>query len=401
MSELVDNIDHRVKIMHIVHSLEVGGLENGVVNIVNHLNEERFLHSICCLTISGSLVKRIKRPDVRIFEMKKRDKNDLRLLVRLKKLLEQEKPHIVHTRNWGAIDAIFVSRLTRVPVIVHGEHGREATDPEGKNRKRNFIRKLMVPFVNRFTTVSQDLKEWLIKEVGIPSSRVTTIINGVNTERFFPHDKIICTRNAGIRSEEVIIGTVGRLDPVKNHAMLLHCFKDLSRSHKGIRLMIVGDGPKWGELQALSNVLGIADKVIFTGKRDDIPELMNNLDIFVLPSLAEGISNTILEAMATGLPVIATDVGGNRELVVDNQTGFLVPKNDLIALGQAIEFYLSNPLKIGEHGKAGRKRVVELFALNRMLKQYEHLYLSLLDRKPSFFLKKRYANNQNSPFHTN
>lgn len=366
-----------VKIMHVIHSLDIGGLENGLVNLINTMDSNRFSHAICCISQSGRNAEKLNQQDVSIFEMKKGERSELLMPLRLARLFKKIQIDIVHTRNWGSFDGIIGAILARVPILIHGEHGRDMTDPDGSNKKRNFIRKLSSYFVIHYITVSNDLREWLIASVGIDEKKVQTIYNGVDTIKFNPDNKYLIREKYGYTSKDIIIGTVGRLDPVKDQQLLIKAFAQLKSKYLNIALLIIGDGPCRENLENLTRDLGIKQNVSFLGIRADVPELLKLMDIFVLPSIFEGISNTILEAMSIGLPVIASNVGGNPDLVVDGETGILVPREDVSALATALERYILDHATMKQHGTAGRKRAIDEFGLNRMVAQYEDMYTIL------------------------
>lgn len=365
--------------MHVLDSLGIGGLENGVINLINKMDRERFSHAICCIGQSGKSAERLLVEGVEIFEMKKGEGKELLLPFRLARVFKKNRIDIVHTRNWGAVDGIIGAKLAGVNIIVHGEHGRDIVDPDGSNRKRNVIRRGLSFFVNRYVTVSKALREWLITVVGINERKIQAICNGVDTLIFNPDEKCLVRSKYGHNDDEIIIGTVGRLDPVKNQRLLIKAFAQLKSKYINITLLVIGDGPCREDLERLVEDLDLKQKVSFLGMRDNVPELMKLLDIFVLPSIIEGISNTILEAMATGLPVIATSVGGNPELVVDGKTGYLVPGEDIGSLEKALETYIHNPAIVKQHGTAGRERAVKEYALDKMVNNYETLYTYLMN----------------------
>ncbi|HXG05046.1 MAG TPA: glycosyltransferase, partial [Candidatus Binatia bacterium] len=297
-------------IVHVVNSLGVGGTENGVVNLVNGL-ADRFRHTVVTLTPTITLAARLPA-GTPVHTLDKRPGVDPRTIGRLAALLRRLRPDIVHSRNWATFGAVVAARLAGVRTVVHGEHGRDAGDPDGLHPRRRWRRRL-APLVSRFVTVSDDLRRWLVEHVGVPTAKVTRIYNGVDTSRFFPADTP-WGRPFGLDLHEPVVGTVGRLDPVKDHAGLIQAFGRLAGDHPGARLLIVGDGPCRRELETLAASL-TPGRVTFAGERGDVPELLRLMDVFALASLGEGISNTILEAMATGLPVVTTRVGGNPELV--------------------------------------------------------------------------------------
>jgi sugar transferase (PEP-CTERM/EpsH1 system associated) len=284
----------------------------------------------------------------------------------------------VHSRNWAAFDAVVAARIARVPFVVHGEHGREMADPTGRNRRRNWARRRLAPLIDRFVTVSDDLRQWLVASVGVPGQKVVMIHNGVDVGRFGRRDRAEARLHTGLPVEGEIVGTVGRLDPVKDQVALIRAFAALAAGHPQALLVIVGDGPCRSELERVTTELGLQSRVRLLGMSADVPAVMEALDLFVLPSIAEGMSNTILEAMASGLPVVATRVGGNPEMVEDGVTGALVPVRDAAALRQALGAYFEDESLRESHGKAGRQRASALFSLDRMGSAYFGLYGELL-----------------------
>lgn len=363
-------------VVHVIDSLGVGGTENGLVNLVGALAGD-FRHTIVCMTQSGPLADRLL-PDVPVHVIGKRPGVDRRALFRLTVLLRRLRPDIVHSRNWGAFDAVLAGWLARVPVAIHGEHGREISDPHGLRRRRNALRRLCAPMVDRFVAVSDDLTRWLISTVGVPRRKVVTIHNGVDVERFAAAAREDGRRTLGVAPESVAVGTVGRLDPVKDQATLLEAFAVVASEHRHATLHIIGDGPCRDALHEQAHRLGLNARVAFLGERRDVATLLSGFDVFVLPSIAEGISNTILEAMAAGLPIVATRTGGNPELVEDRVSGTLVPVGDHRRLAAALSAYTADPHLRALHGKAARQRAMEEFALDRMAVRYRNLYRTLV-----------------------
>ena len=363
------------RIVHVVYSLEVGGLENGVVNLINGLRDE-FRHAVVCVGQSGVLQEGLPS-GVDVVTVGRGSARDRWVALRLARVFRALRPTIVHSRNWPAIEAIPAARLAGVPLVIHGEHGREAADPEGRDRRRNRIRRLLAPWVDRFVAVSADLRRWLAGTVGVPEGKLVTICNGVDTHRFRPGECAAARHGLGLVEDHPVVGTVGRLDPVKDQAGLLEAFARVKGAHPEAVLLIAGDGPCRGELEARAAVLGLGPGVRFLGETKEVPAVLRSLDVFVLPSIAEGISNTVLEAMATGLPVVATRVGGNPELVEEDVTGALIPPREPAALAAAIGGYLGEPARRFAHGAAGRRRALERFDLAGMVSAYRELYLGL------------------------
>jgi len=369
-----------IKIVHVVHSFGVGGLENGVVNLINRL-DEHFEHTVLCLSRSGAMAERLINRRVALLEMKLPTDKFRFPILKLSRVLRGLAPDIVHTRGWSSVDAISAARVTGIPFVIHGEHGWEASDPQGRNRRRMLVRKCLSPLVDRFVTVSDDLKRWLHQSIGIPERKIARIHNGVDVRRFSHGQREAARRLLGLEDPAFVVGTVGRLDAVKDHTSLLQGFESITRLEQRAYLLVVGDGPMREEIQAQARRLGILDKVKLLGERDDIPLLLQALDVFALTSIAEGISNTILEAMASGLPVVATRVGGNPELLEHGVTGQMVSARDVTALAEALRNYLRAPELRRAHGANARARAERDFSLERMAAQYADLYFNLADRR--------------------
>jgi sugar transferase (PEP-CTERM/EpsH1 system associated) len=369
-----------IVIAHVIHRLDVGGMENGLVNLINSLPESRYRHVIICLTDYTDFSERITAGNVRILALHKREGKDLAVFLRMWKTLRELRPTIVHTRNLGTIDMVIPAALAGVRHRIHGEHGWDMTDLHGENRKYRYLRRLCGLFITRYITVSKDLARWLHERLDVPEDRIDQIHNGVDSLRFRPaaagREEIGAPGFAS--PESVVIGYVGRMAAVKNPLGVVQAFlylwQKLPRGREQLRLVLIGDGPLRAELE---NVFAGADalgSVWFAGERDDIPRLLRGMDVFVMPSLNEGISNTILEAMATGLPVVATDVGGNPELVRPDRTGYLVCADDSLALASAIRRYVEHPELRREHGRAARDVIESEFCLRSMVGRYMRVY---------------------------
>ena len=265
------------------------------------------------------------------------------------------RPAIVHTRNLAALETVPAAWLAGVPSRIHGEHGRDADDPDGTNVRRQRIRKVFRPFVTQYVALAPDLARYLRGPIGVADDRIEQIWNGVDTERFAPpaaRERIAgCPFGA---PHEQLVGTVGRLDPVKDQATLARAFVHALAQSPGrrasMRLVIVGEGGERARIEAILAEGGVRDLAWLAGERHDIPAILRGLDVFVLPSFGEGVSNTILEAMSSGLPVVATRVGANHELVEDGVTGRVVAASDAAALAAAIASYADDPALARQHG---------------------------------------------------
>lgn len=370
-------------IAHVVHHFRVGGMENGMVNLINHMPKDRFKHVIICLDDYTDFSKRIQRDDVQFYALSKPAGRDISWYFRLWRLLRKLKPDVVHTRNLSALEAQFVAAAARVRARVHGEHGRDMFDLHGKNRKYNLLRKLVRPLVGHYIAVSQDLEQWLIHTVGARPQRVSQIYNGVDSTQYFPRVETRTIGPNGFAAESAfVIGSVGRMAEVKDFPNLVRAFIRLLEieptARQRARLVIIGDGVSRATCLALLKAAKAEHLAWLPGERSDVSELMQNMDLFVLPSLGEGISNTILEAMSCGLPVIATDVGGNPELVQNEITGTLVPVSDPEFLAQTLLKYFINNDLLEDHAANSRNRIVSQFSMSAMVQSYLNVYEKVL-----------------------
>ena len=376
--------DPRPLVAHVLHRFDVGGLENGVVNLINRLPAERFRHAVIALTEITDFKRRIQREDVQFFALDKPPGQGLWIAPRVRRLFREIRPAIVHTRNLGALEMALPAAWAGVPVRIHGEHGWDSNDPDGRSRKFRLVRRLYRPFVHKYIALSRHLQCYLTDAIGVPEDRIAHICNGVDTQRFQP----VATQRASITGSPFtstdlwLVGTVGRLQTIKDQVLLARAFARAvaiaPAARSQLRLVIAGDGPLRAEVQQTLREGGVEDIAWLAGERNDVPDVLRGFDAFVLPSRAEGISNTILEAMATALPIIATDVGGNAELLEEGATGRLIPSQDIDTMAHALLDDFANRDAARERGARARTEVERRFSLNGMVAAYGDLYDELL-----------------------
>lgn len=366
-----------IRVMHLVYRFGVGGMELGVTKLVNSLDGERVCSSICS-SCPGDDLKTQLRPGVRLFELNRRDGNDPLFVAQLYRLLRRERPDVLHTHSWGTLlEGLIAARLAGVPTIVHGEHGTLQT--RGRNIR---VQRWTWGRVDRLLSVSSRLAERISHQIGFPLDRIQVIRNGVDLDRFTPRDSSSAKRALGLNPDELLIGTVGRLVPVKDQTTLIDALGILRDRGVPFSAAIAGTGPLRDQLARHAQALQLP-QIHLLGNRHDIESVLNAYDIFVLSSRSEGLSNTIQEAMASGLPVIATRVGGADELVQEHETGLLVPPKDPVAMADALESLARDVGRRQQLAIAGRNRAATYFGLERMVRAYEHLYLGLAHGQPS------------------
>lgn len=362
-------------IVHIVHRFDTGGMENGMVNLFNTLPPDHYRHTVVALTDYSGFRHRITAQRVDFHALNRAPGHGLGWAVRLWKLLRQLKPDLVHTRNLAALEAQFVAAAAGIRASVHGEHGRDVFDLYGKNWRYNLLRRAARPLVSNYIAVSRDLETWLRMTIGVPPSKLHQIYNGVDSTKFHPREG---ARPEFAHPDSIVFGSVGRMVEVKDYPTLIHAFIQLMRQQperaERARLVIVGEGPARSTCLDLLQSAGLAHLAWLPGERHDIAEIMQVFDVFVQPSKNEGISNTILEALASGLPVIATEVGGNVELIADGVNGTLVPPGDVGEMAQALLSYLDAPARIAEHGGNARQHAEQRFSIPAMAEAYARVY---------------------------
>ena len=372
--------DERPLVLHIVFKFATGGLENGIVNLINHMPAQAYRHAVLALRDVTDFHDRVDRDDVGYYALHKPPGHGARCYPALVRLLRDLQPAVVHSRNLGPLEMQPAAAWAGVPVRVHGEHGREIDDLDGHNRRLQWVRRCYAPFVQHYIALSQDLASYLVDRVHIKPGKVSQIHNGVDGARFQPAGPLpaLIPGCPFDPSAHWLIGAVGRMQGVKHQTLLARAFvralqlaPDM-REHA--RLVLVGDGPLRAQCAGLLQAAGCAGLAWLPGERSDVADVMRGLSCFALPSLAEGISNTILEAMACGLPVVASAVGGNVELVKDQGTGLLVAADDVEALAVALVHLYRNQDQGRVMGQAGRDEVDRKYSLRAMVVAYQRVY---------------------------
>ena len=371
----------RRRIVHVVYSFSVGGLENVIVQLINRLPADQFEHVVLSLTTISDFKNRITQPDVRFIELHKQPGHAIPLYPRIYKLLRQLKPDVMHTCNLAALELTPLAWLARVPLRIHAEHGWDAHDPNGASVRYQRVRKLYTPFVSHYVAVSADIDRYLNEKIRIPERRRSLIGNGVDTQTFCSKQGVSepvvgCPFRPG---QHWMVGTVGRLQTVKNQPLLARAFVRCVLQHpeaaSRLRLVMVGEGPLRAEVESVLAQAGVLDLAWLPGSRDDVPQVLRMLDCFVLPSQAEGTSCTLQEAMASGLPVVATTVGGTPQLVAHGINGVLVPPEHEQALADAVFALFTSPEASARMGNEARETAKARFGLAGMVTRYAHLFL--------------------------
>jgi sugar transferase (PEP-CTERM/EpsH1 system associated) len=374
----------QLRVLHILNRLDQGGTELIALKVIDGLNKNIFEHRLATLRGFDPLLRDLPIPGGQLLNTGDASAGFQFPLFRLARLMRAYRPHIVHSRNWGAIEAIPAARLARVPVAIHSEHGYELEMLAGLPNRRRLFRRAAYAMADAVFTVTCELRDYHAKQAWISPERIEVIYNGVDTKRFSPcpESRMVLRRKFDLPQNRFIVGTVGRMVPIKDHATLLRAVDLLVQRGVDAHGLLVGSGPELERTKEMVNKYpGLASRVSFLGASEEVPELLNTMDVFALPSISEGMSNTLLEAMSTGLPVIATGVGGNKEVIDDGKSGWLIRPRDPEALASLLNHLASEDNLRRNYGAAARARVVERFSLQRMLNDYTQLYLGLAARR--------------------
>lgn len=364
----------RPTVAHLLWSLKWGGAELLLLKLVR-LSGSRFQHSVCCLGQDGPLRSDFENAGCAVRVLGKSRRRDLpAVLARGGSLLREAKPDLVHLHRdgpdaWGQFIAL-AGRRHRLVVTEHSTYG--AAPGQLLLACKTILRRALRNQIFKTAAISQAVADDLVARRLVDPSRVVVIHNGVDPNVFS------CGERRVLEGKDVVIGTAGRLVDLKGQEFLLRAAGLLTPQHPELRVAVAGKGPAQGRLERLARELGISDRVVFAGETADMPSFLRGLDLFVLPSIQEGFGLSLVEAMSCGLPVVGARVGGVPEIVVHGESGLVVEPADPGALAAALEQYLADPALARRMGAAARQRVIERFTIERMVRDYERLYLEAL-----------------------
>lgn len=364
------------KVMHTIETSEPGGAETILVQIADGLRNEYDPQGL--LLTEGWTSSELKVRGIPVYLNQLRRSFDLGWVQRTVRLIREKNIKLLHSHEFTSNSyALLAARVAGVPVICTA-HGKNYY-PDQFYRRQAY--RLVARYSNKFVAVSEDLKSFLVDRIGISENKIVVVHNGIDTEKFkgSNFNRVEIRRDMGLMPQDYVIVVVAALFEMKGHKDLLKSISKLGDIQQKLKVLFIGDGPYKKQLVRLTRKLGLENKIVFTGFRDDIAELLSASDLFVLPSYSEGLPISVLEAMSVGLPVIATDVGGMREIITDGETGYLVPAKDVDALAMTIRWCIENKNTIDEISSAGSAYVRAKFSMENMLVNYRRIYCELLN----------------------
>jgi glycosyltransferase involved in cell wall biosynthesis len=372
----------KINILHIYQNSKIGGVQQQLLSLFKAYNRERFNPIFCCLGPKQEMGKEIEGTGIEFISLNKLRYNRFSpgIVLELHRLMKIKQIHVVRTHRYRSnLYGRLAAFSSGVPVIIASVHDNYRTD---KRPKRRIMNRILSKITDKIVAVSEDVKEDIIRYDRIDPSKVQVIPNGIDVERFNPEKNTSNIRKEfPLEEDDIVIGFIGRIVPAKGLKYLLNALPYLKEEFKSIKLLVVGEGSLVEELKEKAKKNNIFDNILFTGGRRDIPEILASIDIFVMPSTAEGLPNSLLEAMAMGKPVVATEVGGIPELIKNGRTGLLVPPRNPEALATAIRDLISNDQLAAKMGQAARSFVLNNYSIVEIAQKWQTLYLSILREK--------------------
>jgi glycosyltransferase involved in cell wall biosynthesis len=366
-------------ICQLLHGLRIGGAEVLAAGMARRFREAyRFF--FVCLDELGSLGQQLRAEGFPVWLLRRRPGIDWACSWRLAKLLRQERVDLLHAHQYTPFFYGMTARVfCRRPPVLFTEHGRWY--PDFRRRKRIFANRLLLEQRDRVVGVGQSVRQALIDNEGFPSHRVQVIYNGVDIAPLLQAgcQRAMVRSELGVGKDDVVIMQVARLDPLKDHATAIRALGRVVQQGIAAQLVLVGEGPEEPKIRELVQQQQLEGHVRFLGLRTDIPRLLSAADLFWLTSVSEGIPLTLIEAMAVGLPIVSTRVGGVQEVIEDGKTGLLAPRGDDTTLAEKVLHLASSPLLRQQMGEWGRERAQALFSDQQMHDRYYDLYREMLD----------------------
>ncbi len=368
-----------INVLHVMTKLPLGGVENQLLLVLQHYDKTKISPIVCSLSDMGEIGKKIQDMGVEVIPLNKLKHNlSLSIIYDLYKLIRQRNIHVVRTHQYHAnLYGRIAAYLAGTPCIIPSIHNLYTRD---RKIHRRIFNNLLAKISHRIIAVSEAVKRDIVRYDKISPDKIQVIYNGIEEKRFLTSGIKCIRKELNIPEKAIIVGTIGRLVAQKGHKYLIEAVSILKEKIPNLYLMIVGDGVERTELLTLVSKKGLQKRTIFTGSRNDIPDLLSAMNIFVFPSLWEGLPNALIEAMASGKPIIASDIPPVREVLHSEKYGKFVPPASSEAIASAIELLINNE-KLQTIGKAAKQRALTRFSIKNTVNSYTNLFEEILRTK--------------------
>ncbi len=374
---------NRIRILHLTKGTELYGAQRVILNLVENSNSERFDSSIATLVSNrharGIFIEEIKKRGGKVITIKCEKRIDIKALQQLINILKKNNFDILHCHEMKSrLYGLIAARARNIPVVTTNHNW---TGANWLVKVYEYLDVLYIRFFNQIVAVSEELKLLMLK-FKVPAKRISVIINGINLKEFQDNRKDISflKKKIGIKNGIKIIGNVGRLSVEKGHKLFLTTAKLIKKEFPAIKFVIVGDGPLERELKIYVDKLGLKDSVFFSGFCGDIQQIYSIMDIYLSTSVVEGTPMAMMEAMAMGVPAVATDVGGISRIIHHNKNGILLKNNDPWEIAETILMLLRNPSELARLASNAKMTIQQQYSALKMTKQYEHIYMNIINK---------------------
>lgn len=365
--------DSKVKVMHVTFNMGIGGTEQVIRQIIENSDSEKFCHEILCIDgLVGPLGRELMEKGIHIENIRRQPGTDFKLLRFMRRLIKQRKIDVLHCHQYTPYFYGVISALGTGARVIFTEHGRFY--PDRHNSKRRLINPLLNLVTDHITAISKSTADAVAEYEYMPRNKIQVIYNGIKQIDLGGKTRADLLSELGLSADYRYIGTISRLEPIKNQTMMINAFYMVKQKIPDLRLILIGDGAKMQELKQLAESLGLADDVIFTGFIDNPQKYISLFEIFLLSSFSEGTSMTLLEAMSLSKPCVVTEVGGNAEVIINDENGLVVPSDDKEKFSDAILTLLNSENKMHELGQTGKEMFSKTFSASKMVTDYQSLY---------------------------
>jgi glycosyltransferase involved in cell wall biosynthesis len=367
---------NKINILHITFDMRIGGTEMVIKNIIDGCNSEEFIMTVLCIESPlGPFAKELKISGIEFFELNRQPGFDIYLIKKIRQIIKYNKIDIIHCHQYtpwvyGVIAAVFTKTK-----VIFTEHGRFY--PDSSTWKRKLINPILNVLTDQVTAISKATKQALTEFENIPGKSIEVVYNGIAPLQIDNIKVQEIRAELAIANNHTILGTIARFDPIKNHTMMLKSFSKVLKQQPNTTLIIVGDGEERANIESCIASLNIADKVILTGYKPEPENYLALMDVYLLSSLSEGTSMTLLEAMSLSKPCVVTDAGGNPEVIINGENGFVTPNNNADKFAKGIIQVINARKENNDLGMASKNRFDALFSENNMNKQYRTIYSTI------------------------